>query len=131
MQQEAPKKLRSSRKSTDDPTRASSQLARDLCRLNAVSSKAEKHTTQSNPLALDGRRARHPFVAYAKSQLPLSLASGLGGGLTILLLAQLSKSICTVLLIAPFGASYVLLFAIPQSPLAQPKNVIGGIFFQP
>jgi hypothetical protein len=30
------------------------------------------------------------------------------------------------LLIAPFGASCVLVFAIPQSPLAQPRNVIGG-----
>ena len=29
-------------------------------------------------------------------------------------------------LIAPFGASCVLVFAIPQSPLAQPRNVIGG-----
>ncbi len=94
------------------------------------SSKAEKHTPQPNPLALEGRRADHPFVA-AKSQLPVSLAPGLGGGLTILLLAQPSKSICTALQIAPFEANYVLLFAIPQSPLAQPKNVIGGIFFQP
>ena len=92
------------------------------------SSKAEKHTPQPNPLALEGRRADHPSVAYAKSQLPLPLAPGLGGGLTILLLAQLSKSICTVLLIAPFGANYVLLFAIPQSPLAQPNNVIGEHF---
>ena len=29
-------------------------------------------------------------------------------------------------LIAPFGASCVLVFALPQSPLAQPRNVIGG-----
>ncbi|MCP5366988.1 MAG: HPP family protein [Hyphomicrobiales bacterium] len=29
-------------------------------------------------------------------------------------------------LIAPFGASCVLLFAVPGSPLAQPANVIGG-----
>ncbi|MFD1261547.1 HPP family protein [Entomomonas asaccharolytica] len=30
------------------------------------------------------------------------------------------------LLMAPFGASCVLLFAAPDSPLAQPRNVIGG-----
>ncbi len=30
------------------------------------------------------------------------------------------------LVIAPFGASAVLLFGAPQSPLAQPRNVIGG-----
>ena len=27
---------------------------------------------------------------------------------------------------APFGATMVILFALPQSPLAQPKNIIGG-----
>ncbi len=30
------------------------------------------------------------------------------------------------LLIAPFGATAVLVFAVPDSPLAQPANVIGG-----
>ena len=30
------------------------------------------------------------------------------------------------LLMAPFGASCVLLFAVPNSPLSQPANVIGG-----
>lgn len=30
------------------------------------------------------------------------------------------------LLIAPFGASAVLIFGAPKSPLAQPRNVIGG-----
>ena len=29
-------------------------------------------------------------------------------------------------LIAPFGASCVLLFAVPNSPLSQPANLIGG-----
>jgi CBS-domain-containing membrane protein len=52
--------------------------------------------------------------------------SGLGGFVTIYLLARLSASLNTVLLIAPFGASCVLVFALPQSPLAQPRNVIGG-----
>ncbi|WNR46971.1 HPP family protein [Paenibacillus roseipurpureus] len=27
---------------------------------------------------------------------------------------------------APFGASYVIAFALPQSPLAQPRSLIGG-----
>ncbi|MCJ2131155.1 HPP family protein [Methylobacterium sp. E-045] len=30
------------------------------------------------------------------------------------------------LLIAPFGASCVLVFGLPRSPLAQPRNVVGG-----
>jgi len=29
---------------------------------------------------------------------------------------------------APFGATSVLIFAAPESPLAQPRNVIGGNF---
>lgn len=29
-------------------------------------------------------------------------------------------------LMAPFGATAVLVFGVPQSPLAMPKNVIGG-----
>uniref|UniRef100_UPI003013B782 HPP family protein n=1 Tax=Hassallia byssoidea TaxID=482630 RepID=UPI003013B782 len=30
------------------------------------------------------------------------------------------------LLMAPFGATSVLIFGVPESPLAQPRNVIGG-----
>jgi CBS-domain-containing membrane protein len=52
--------------------------------------------------------------------------SGLGGFLVILLLAQAGDLTHAALLIAPFGASCVLVFALPQSPLAQPRNVIGG-----
>ncbi len=50
----------------------------------------------------------------------------MGGFLVIFLLAQLTASLHAALLIAPFGASCVLVFGLPQSPLAQPKNVIGG-----
>ena len=52
--------------------------------------------------------------------------SGLGGFIVISLLALLTADLHTLLLIAPFGASCVLVFALPQSPLAQPRNVIGG-----
>jgi len=39
---------------------------------------------------------------------------------------EFQRGIGAKLLIAPFGASCVLVFAIPQSHLAQPRNVIGG-----
>ena len=52
--------------------------------------------------------------------------AGLGGFLAIFLLAQATSSFHQLLLIAPFGASCVLVFGLPQSPLAQPRNVIGG-----
>lgn len=62
-----------------------------------------------------------------KNGLP-SLVSGLGGALAIWLLATLTQSLGHLLLIAPFGASCVLLFALPASPLARPRNVVGGHF---
>src|SRR5690606_10197021 len=60
-----------------------------------------------------------------KNGLP-SLVSGLGGALAIWLLATLTQSLDHLLLIAPFGASCVLLFALPASPLARPRNLVGG-----
>ena len=38
----------------------------------------------------------------------------------------LGASIASTLLIAPMGASAVLLFAVPSSPLAQPWSIMGG-----
>ncbi|WP_246754853.1 MULTISPECIES: HPP family protein [Rhizobium] len=55
-----------------------------------------------------------------------AIISGAGGFLAIYSLSQLSSTLGVLLLVAPFGASSVLVFALPQSPLAQPKNVIGG-----
>lgn len=53
-------------------------------------------------------------------------AAGLGGGVALAVVALLSVWAEAPLLIAPFGASCVLLFAVPDSPLAQPRTVIGG-----
>jgi CBS-domain-containing membrane protein len=52
--------------------------------------------------------------------------AGLGAFITIFALASARAELSSNLLIAPFGASCVLVFAIPQSPLAQPRNVVGG-----
>ncbi|MES2027091.1 MAG: HPP family protein [Pseudomonadota bacterium] len=41
----------------------------------------------------------------------------------------LGKDIHAAWLIAPMGASSVLLFAVPASPLAQPWSIMGGNFF--
>lgn len=46
--------------------------------------------------------------------------------MAIYILSSLSVGLVALLLVAPFGASCVLVFALPQSPLAQPRNVIGG-----
>jgi len=72
--------------------------------------------------------------AFVKNRIIAPLISGLGGFVLILILSQLEALIKgsyamtaeIALLAASFGASCVLVFAIPQSPLARPKNVIGG-----
>jgi CBS-domain-containing membrane protein len=55
-----------------------------------------------------------------------AIFAGIGGFAAIFLLSTLSNALGALLLIAPFGATSVLVFAIPQSPLARPRNVIGG-----
>ena len=55
-----------------------------------------------------------------------SLKAGLGAGIAIGCLFLLSQFSGEMLIMAPFGASSVLLFAVPKSPLAQPANLIGG-----
>jgi CBS-domain-containing membrane protein len=66
------------------------------------------------------------FLLHVRRNAVPAIVSGLGGALAIGLLASLTTSLGHLLLIAPFGASCVLLFALPQSPLARPRNVIGG-----
>lgn len=54
------------------------------------------------------------------------LLSGVGGAIAIALAVLLTRQSGLALLMAPFGASCVLLFSLPASPLAQPVNVLGG-----
>lgn len=54
------------------------------------------------------------------------LLSWLGSFLGIAALAYLSVHTNAPLIAAPFGATAVLVFAVPDSPLAQPRNIIGG-----
>ena len=49
-----------------------------------------------------------------------------GGAIAINFLGLLSNWSGYELLVAPFGASTVLLFGAPKSPLAQPRNLIFG-----
>lgn len=66
--------------------------------------------------------ARHqPTQPFANS-----VVSGIGGLLAIGGIGALSVYAHAPLIMAPFGASCVLLFSLPSSPLSQPANVIGG-----
>ncbi|MEN3930669.1 HPP family protein [Microvirga sp. W0021] len=70
------------------------------------------------------------FFTRHQPRQPLhhSALSGIGGVLAIALIGAITFYGQTPLLIAPFGASCVLLFSVPNSPLSQPANVIGGHF---
>lgn len=52
--------------------------------------------------------------------------SGVSAALGLLALAWLGQACGQPLMIGSLGASAVLLFARPDSPLAQPRNLIGG-----
>jgi CBS domain-containing membrane protein len=74
-------------------------------------------------------------LSFLRSQAPIApreiVRASIGACLGILLTALvctfwLGTSGAAPLLIAPIGASAVLLFAIPASPLAQPHAIIGG-----
>ncbi len=59
------------------------------------------------------------------------LRGALGGGLGVAFTAMLSLYAASLLhlspwLVAPIGASAVLVYAVPSSPLAQPWSVVGG-----
>lgn len=79
------------------------------------------------------------FVDYfakmkGQSRSPLQVnlkdvATGLFGGfITIFILLYLTNLTATEWLMAPFGASCVLVFAAWNAPLSQPRNIIGGHF---
>lgn len=54
------------------------------------------------------------------------IAAWLGALLAITLLGLISTWSHYPLVVAPFGASAVLLFGHPSSPLAQPRNIVAG-----
>ncbi|WP_041522673.1 HPP family protein [Gilvimarinus agarilyticus] len=56
----------------------------------------------------------------------VAVYAGLGAALAIAILAAIERSLPAAVLMAPFGASAVLIFGLPDSPLAQAKNVVGG-----
>ena len=63
---------------------------------------------------------------YLKSRHMKHLAAPIGAALTVALLLNLGDLLSVVMLMAPFGASCVIVFALPDSPLAKTRNIIGG-----
>lgn len=71
---------------------------------------------RSCPLACSMDRPHHKYVFW----------SWVGSFLAIAATSYLSIKMNSPLLMAPFGATSVLIFGVPESPLAQPRNLIGG-----
>ena len=70
-------------------------------------------------------------IARAAPAIPLALVKQaafgfLGGFLAIGVISLLGHSTSSPLVIAPFGASSVLLFGAPDSAFAQPRNLVFG-----
>lgn len=55
-----------------------------------------------------------------------ALLAGAGSAVGVGLLGYLSEITTFIMLVAPFGASCVLLFGTPTSPSSQPVNVVAG-----
>lgn len=76
----------------------------------------------------DFKLAQPPHWRARLASLPwrTTLLAGFGGAATIGCLGALGDLAHLPLLIAPFGASSALVYGLPSSPLAQPRNVVGG-----
>ena len=76
------------------------------------------------------KRILHLRPAMARVPLAEVLRSGLGAllgiGLAALMVKLIGRPDLGLMLIAPFGASAVLIFAAPNSPLAQPWSAVVG-----
>lgn len=80
-----------------------------------------RKTWQAQP----GRFHRGPSMAlrFRKSQM---LAASVGAALAVSALAYVAKSWEGLMLLGSFGASALLVFALPDGHLSQPRSVIGG-----
>lgn len=66
-------------------------------------------------------KRRQPYPGHRRTIL-----AGVGGAVAIAALGIAPESGPVTLLMAGFGATCVLVFALPTAPLSQPANVVGG-----
>lgn len=62
-------------------------------------------------------------LRFRKSQV---VVASVGGALAISALAYAAKSWESLMLLGSFGASALLVFAMPEGPLSRPRSVVGG-----
>ena len=101
------------------------RLREELNQLKIVSSRKTYRRLWSNFKKLFAKI--HDSSAYQpRFSLDQVMFSYIGSFIGIAALAYLSISSGYPLIAAPFGAAAVLVFAVPNSPLAQPRNLIFG-----
>ena len=61
--------------------------------------------------------------AFRKSQI---LIATVGAIVAVSLLSYIAMNTQLLMLLGSFGASALLLFALPEAPLSQPRSVVGG-----
>ncbi|MEJ4047053.1 HPP family protein [Erwinia sp. SLM-02] len=74
-----------------------------------------------------GRLKPHPLAVARKQMVLASLGAGIGLAITSLFSHWVLGEV-NLWFVAPVGASAVLLFGVPNSPLAQPWSIVGGNF---
>ncbi|NHH88774.1 hypothetical protein IMPJCBKJ_01326 [Pseudoalteromonas sp. MB47] len=78
---------------------------------------------------LPGRQVGLPIGGFMENKVSKAAIAGIFACMAIFVLAYLQQlGSFGVWLMAPFGATAVLVFGVPHSPLAKAKNVIGGHF---
>ncbi len=85
--------------------------------------KITQYKTYSYLMKMRGK-GRSPLKVNVKDVI----TGFIGGTFTIIILYLLSMFTSSPILIASFGASCVLAFSLWNSPLSQPRNIIGGHF---
>ena len=83
------------------------------------------HASERGIARLFGRFWPHPMNVRRRDVVLSCLGGALGLALTEGI-SRLALGVSSPCLIAPMGASTVLLFGVPASPLAQPWSIVGG-----
>lgn len=85
-----------------------------------------KHIHKKLQISHTGEVSKRPPVVNKKEIAFSALSSFAGIGLCAFLSSYFFEPLGSTLLIGSFGASAVLVYAAIRSPLAQPRNLIGG-----
>ncbi|MBN2870351.1 MAG: HPP family protein [Campylobacterales bacterium] len=67
-------------------------------------------------------------TANSSSHRLESLIAGIGAFIGLSLIGLIAERAESMMIIAPFGATAVLLFSAPNSPFSRPLNILGGYF---